>query len=61
MPYRVISAFADLQDNGHVYEVGDEYPREGMVISKERFAELSSSDNKRGIPLIEKVTAKKKK
>ena len=28
--FKVISRFADLQDNNHVYEAGDVFPREGM-------------------------------
>lgn len=52
--YRVIKYFTDLQDNDHPYDVGEQFPREGMEVSKERFAELSGSDNKRGEPLIEK-------
>ena len=26
---KVIIAFADLQDDGHIYNVGDEYPKAG--------------------------------
>ena len=42
----------DLQDHAHGYCTGDTYPREGLEPSEERIAELSGSDNKRGIPLI---------
>jgi len=53
--YKVIAAFEDLQDGGYHYNEGDNYPRKGGAKpSKERIAELSGSDNKRGIPLIEK-------
>ena len=52
--YKVIKFFTDLQDNDHPYDVGEPFPREGMEVSKERLAELSGSDNKRGEPLIEK-------
>lgn len=55
MVYKVISKFKDLQDNGFFYNVGDAYPRKGKKASKKRIAELSSSDNRRGIPLIEEV------
>jgi hypothetical protein len=57
--FRVVHAFADLTDNNHVYKVGDEFPREGAEVSKERAAELKSSNNKIGKPLI--VAARKKK
>lgn len=61
--YRVIKAFADLQDvkktkSGdlyHEYEIGDEYPRKGLKPSEERIAELSGSDNLQKTPLIELV------
>ena len=38
--YKVIKLFADLQDNNHVYEVGDIFPREGLKVSEARLAEL---------------------
>lgn len=53
--YRVIHFFTDLQDNNHPYEVGSEFPRDGMTASKSRLKELSSSNNKQGKPLIEEV------
>ena len=61
--YRVIKAFADLQDvkktkSGdlyHEYEIGDEYPRKGLKPSEERIAELSASDNLQKTPLIELI------
>ena len=61
--YKVIKLFADLQDNNHVYNVGDEYPRKGLTVTDERIAELAGSNNKQGCPLIkeEKPTAKKAK
>lgn len=61
MAYKVLSAFADLQDDSYVYNVGDEYPREGTIVSRERYAELSGSDNRQGRPLIERIDKKKKK
>ena len=53
--YKVIYRFADMQDEKHVYDVGDTYPREGSKPSKERIAELVGSENKIGKPLIEAV------
>ena len=53
--YRVIDYFTDLQDNGHAYNVGDIFPREGVEVSAERLEELSSVNNKRGKALIELV------
>lgn len=53
--YKVIRLFADLQDKNHIYNVGDVFPRVGVNVSEERFAELASSNNKRGVPLIERV------
>lgn len=53
--YKVIKFFTDLQDNEHPYSVGDIYPRSGMKVSAERFAELAGKTNKQGVPLIKQV------
>ena len=50
--FRVVVAFADMQDDGHIYNVGDEYPRAGININKKRLEELSSDRNRRGVALI---------
>lgn len=50
--FRVVVAFADMQDGGYIYEVGDEFPRKGMSVSKERLEELSSYRNRRSVPII---------
>lgn len=55
--YKVIKYFTDLQDNNHPYNVGDDYPREGLKVTEERIAELSSDRNKRKVPLIEIATS----
>ena len=55
MEYRAKVYFTDLKDNNHVYNAGDIYPRRGYRPSKKRIAELLSSDNKRGYPVIEEV------
>lgn len=54
--YKVIVRFKDLKDNGHLYNVGDVYPRKGKRASKARIAELSSTENKRGVALIAEKT-----
>lgn len=51
--YKVVYMFVDLQDEDHVYEVGDEYPRKGSRPSEERIKELASDKNRIGRPLIE--------
>ena len=61
--YRVLEFFHDLEDktetkNGTIYaeyKENDTYPREGFKPSEKRIEELLSGNNKRGIPLIEKV------
>lgn len=50
--YKVVHKFKDLQDNGHIYNVGDIYPRQNVVVSKERIDELKTAKNKIGKPLI---------
>jgi hypothetical protein len=61
MMYKVIESFFDLMDNNHPYHAGDIFPREGVEVSAERFAELAGKNNKRGIPLIKKEKVKKPK
>ena len=53
--YKEIKFFRDLKDNGHVYKVGDTFPRDGVEVSDARLSELSSSRNRQGTPLIERV------
>lgn len=55
--YTVIKQFIDLQDKNHPYNVGDDFPREGLKVTEERIAELSSSHNKRREPLITLATS----
>ncbi len=50
--YKVLRRFEDLQDNRHLYQPGDEFPRAGLKVSEERIDELSSSKNRRRVPLI---------
>lgn len=38
--YVVINEFLDSKDNKHKYNVGDEYPREGKRLSKNRAESL---------------------
>lgn len=52
MGYRVIKAFADLQDGGHRYKVGDAYPREGAIVLERRLESLLSANNRQRTPLI---------
>lgn len=53
--YKVIKSFNDLQDNHHNYNPGDVFPREGLVVSEERIASLSTDKNRIGTPFIEFV------
>lgn len=57
--YKVIKFFTDLKDHDHVYRVGDIFPRKGLTVSEERLKELSTDQNKRGIPLIKAVAENK--
>lgn len=59
--YEVVYRFADLKDGSHVYEVGDQYPREGYEPASERIEELSGTQNKIGRILIVKKKEEKKK
>ena len=55
MAYKVIATFADLHDDGHIYNVGDEFPRAGVIVNQNRIDELAGDSNKLGKPLIESV------
>lgn len=57
--YKVISKFADLQDGKHLYQAGDEYPRNGVKVSEKRIDELKGKNNLAKKPLIEEVADKK--
>jgi hypothetical protein len=50
--YEVIKYFTDLQDNDHPYAAGDIFPRSGLVVTEERYAELAGSNNLQREPLI---------
>lgn len=59
MRYEVIHAFMDLEDENHVYQVGDAYPREGEYHpNKKRRSMLLSDKNKIGVPLIKGIEEK---
>ncbi|HIA6910701.1 TPA: Rho termination factor N-terminal domain-containing protein [Staphylococcus aureus] len=53
--YKVIERFEDAQDDGHEYQVGDVYPRDGLEVSEERFTELSTINNRRNLIAIKLV------
>lgn len=55
MSYTVIHAFTDLQDNNHVYLVGDKFPHHNNTVSADRVNELMSSNNKIREPLIKET------
>ena len=57
MEYVVIRSFTDKNSQIH-YAVGDRFPHRGFA-SKARVAELSSTNNKRGVALIAKKDAEK--
>ena len=53
--YKVIRYFEDIQDEMHPYNTGDKFPRDGMSVSADRLAELSTDRNLQRTPLIEFV------
>lgn len=53
--YQVVSKFKEQKHDGHVYEVGDIYPKEGSKATKARLEELSTTKNKYNKPFIEEV------
>ena len=55
MTYRVTRAFYDRQDEMHLYQIGDVYPRSGFVTNETRIAELAGRRNRLRMKLIEAV------
>lgn len=55
MGFKVLYSFADREDNNHIYNVGDTYPRDGFVADDERINALSTTENRHGTVFIEKV------
>lgn len=53
--YEVIHCFTDLQDNEYPYNVGDIFPRDGLMVSEKRLKELSGSNNRQNKPLIKNI------
>jgi hypothetical protein len=58
MGYEVIENFFDIEDNKHLYEVGQSYPRKGFEVSEERITVLSSRNNNEKKPFIKLVEDK---
>lgn len=52
MNYTVIREFTDTRDDGHLYRVGDQFPRPAATPSPQRIAELASNGNRLGTALI---------
>lgn len=50
--YIATTRFVDLEDDEHIYNIGDTYPRDGLTVSRERIIELITTKNKRNMPLI---------
>lgn len=59
--YKVIKAFTDLQDNNHLYNEGDTYPRKNAAVRYSRIQELATNKNRRGEILIKKIEEEKSK
>ena len=57
--YIVLKNFTDLEDGGHKYRMGEEYPRKGYAPSEDRVKALLSGDNKACLKLIQEVKAPK--
>lgn len=53
--FKVVRRFKELKHDGHIYDVGDTYPKEGHKASKHRLEELSTTKNKYKQIFIEKV------
>ncbi|MBF0811387.1 Rho termination protein [Staphylococcus xylosus] len=61
MTYEVIKYFTDLQDNDYEYNIGDIFPRDGLIVNEARLKELSTNKNRQRVPLIKPVFVEKMK
>jgi len=52
--YKALITFRDTETN-HTYQAGDTYPLPGAKVREDRFAYLSTGNNKTGKPVIEKL------
>jgi hypothetical protein len=57
--YKVLSAFFDLKDSNREYRPGDTFPRDGLTVDAARLAELASSNNRLGFPVIQEIKEQK--
>ncbi len=55
MSYIVLTKFADLTDNKHLYEAGDMFPREGLEVDEKRLQELCSRNNRMWKAVIKEI------
>ncbi|MEK5419383.1 termination factor Rho [Paenibacillus sp. FSL L8-0708] len=55
--YKVIRKFKDLKHDGHTYQIGDVYPKEGAEATKARLKELSTPKNKYEKIYIEEIAS----
>ncbi|MFJ5768143.1 termination factor Rho [Lysinibacillus sp. NPDC093210] len=44
--YKVVQRFKEVKHDGHIYEVGEQYPVEGKRATRARITELSTAENK---------------
>lgn len=60
MAYKVVNKFIDTTDGDHLYNIGDEYPKEGSKGVKKRIDELSKKHPKYKVVFIEEIKSTKK-
>lgn len=53
--YKVVRKFKETKHDGHIYDAGETYPKDGAEATKTRLKELSSTKNKYGKVFIEEV------
>lgn len=60
MKYKVTNKFIDKHGDNTLYNVGDEYPKEGLKPTKKRIEELSKKHPKYKVVFIEEIKSNKK-
>lgn len=58
--YKVINQFQEKYHDGHVYEVGDNYPADGKKLNKTRAEALTEVHEEYGVAFLKAVEEPKK-
>ncbi|WP_324730268.1 hypothetical protein VO178_09625 [Lysinibacillus fusiformis] len=58
--YKVINRFKENNHDGHIYEIGDNYPANGKKLVKSRAEALTEVDSEYGVAFLKALEEPKK-